>query len=267
MRSHDLLVLRSPSAIALISFIVPAHNEAYFLGQTLEALRAAATTVGRAFEIIVVDDDSTDATSDIAHSFGARVIPVTHRHIAATRNEGARAARGETLIFVDADTHITAELLSAALLALEKGAAGGGAAVRLYGTPNWHQRAFVRFLSWVFRWTKIAPGCFVFATRGAFEAAGGFDEGFYAAEDIAISRALALVGPFVILRQAALTSDRKMQTHGLGDHLILFRQYFRHGDDILRSREHLGLWYGERRDPKIGRGVLAGQAPVKPIDQ
>ena len=77
----------------MISFIVPAHNEQASLGRTLEAIHQAARVVGQPYEIIVVDDASTDATPEIAAQNNARVVSVNHRQIAATRNSGARRAR------------------------------------------------------------------------------------------------------------------------------------------------------------------------------
>jgi glycosyltransferase involved in cell wall biosynthesis len=110
----------------MISFVVPAHNEQSCLGRTLDAIHASARVVGEPYEIIVVDDASTDKTATVAREHGAHVIPVNHRQIAATRNAGARAATGDRLIFVDADTTINSRVVSAALRALHKGAAGGG---------------------------------------------------------------------------------------------------------------------------------------------
>ena len=95
---------------------------------------------------------------------------------------------------------------------------------------------------------RIAPGCFLFCTRAAFDAAGGFDERYYAAEDVALSRALARVGRFVILRQKVRTSDRKLRTHSVADHLRLIVRFAWRGTGLLKSRHDLGLWYGERRD-------------------
>jgi len=68
----------------MISFIVPAHNEQASLGRTLEAIHKAARAVGQPYEIIVVDDASTDATPEIAAQNNARVLSVNHRQIAAT---------------------------------------------------------------------------------------------------------------------------------------------------------------------------------------
>lgn len=68
-------------------------------------------TVGAKYEIIVVDDASTDATGAIATEEGARVTRVAYRQISATRNAGAKVARGEILFFVDADTIVNARVV------------------------------------------------------------------------------------------------------------------------------------------------------------
>src|SRR6185369_9111849 len=114
----------------MISFIVPAHNEQAQLGRTLQAIHGAAQAVSRQYEVIVVDDASADATSEIARQNNARVVSVNHRQIAATRNSGARAAQGERLFFVDADTTIHSRALGSALRAMDNGAAGGAAPTR-----------------------------------------------------------------------------------------------------------------------------------------
>ena len=78
-----------------ISFIVPAHNEAQLLGQTLTALHAAAHAADVSYEIVVADDSSTDRTAAIASAHGATVVHVAHRQIALTRCVGgARHAAG-----------------------------------------------------------------------------------------------------------------------------------------------------------------------------
>src|SRR4051812_43691613 len=114
----------------MISFIVPAHNEQACLSRTLTAIHESARVVGRPFEIIVVDDASTDSTAEIARRNNARVVSVDHRQIAATRNSGGRAALGERLFFVDADTTINPRVIAGALRKMEQGVAGGGALVR-----------------------------------------------------------------------------------------------------------------------------------------
>jgi glycosyltransferase involved in cell wall biosynthesis len=229
------------------SFILPAHDEAPLIGATLDAIHAAARACGIQYECLVVDDASTDDTAAVARAHGARVAAVAFRHIAATRNAGAAAALGTRLCFVDADTIIDATVLSAAMRALDDGAAGGGCAVRLAGQVSWPLRAFTAALMHVFRWQRIAPGCFIYCTRRAFDAAGGFDERYFAGEDVAFSRALATVGTMVVLRESVVTSDRKLRTFGVLDHFRLMLRFALGGRRILRSRDALALWYARRR--------------------
>ena len=101
----------------MISFIVPAYNEEHELSNTLTAIREAASGTTQPYEIIVVDDASTDATPQIASAAGAKVIPINRRQIAAARNAGARAAQGEYLFFVDADTRINRAHVSGGIAA------------------------------------------------------------------------------------------------------------------------------------------------------
>src|SRR5213596_1597602 len=117
----------------MISFIVPAYNEETELPCTLAAIRAAASGVAQPFEIIVVDDASTDATPEIAEQAGARVVSIHRRQIGAARNAGARAAQGEYLFFVDADTRINRAHVIDAIAAMDAGYAGGSARVAMDG--------------------------------------------------------------------------------------------------------------------------------------
>lgn len=231
----------------MLSIIIPAHDEARLIGATLEALREATMNLQMACEIIVVDDASTDGTGDIARRHGACVVRAELRHIAAVRNAGAQLAQGDALLFLDADTLVDAKVIDAAMAALRDGAAGGGAAVKFEGNVALHERMAANVFAFLFRLTRIAPGCFIFCTRDAFAAVGGFDERYYAGEDVAISRALSRHGRFVILRQAVFTSDRKLRTFSAAEHLRLVLRFAWRGRQVLRSRDALSLWYGGRR--------------------
>lgn len=234
-----------------VSFIVPAYDEEELLPRTLQALRAAEREVSDSVEIVVVDDASTDRTGEIARQAGARVVSVNHRQISRTRNAGARAARGRYLVFVDADTVVTARVVRSALIALRRGAVGGGSRLRFDGeVPRWG-----RVIQWsanhVYARAGLASGSFLFCTRESFERAGGFDEALYGAEEAAFSRALGKLGPFVSLRDEVVTSGRKLRAYSareiLGSLLRLAARPSR-----LRSPEapELAVWYGDRRtDP------------------
>lgn len=232
----------------VISFIVPAYNEERLLGATLDALHAAARAAGEPYELIVVDDASTDRTATIAADHGAALVSVAHRQIAATRNSGARQANGDWLIFVDADTIVNEAVVGAAIEALRGGAAGGGAAVEFDGTVPLYATLLLPVLVWSFRSAGLAAGCFLFCTRNAFAAAGGFDEAFYGAEELVMSRALKRHGRFVVLRQAVTTSGRKLRTHSVGEMLAVLARLALRGPRAVKQRQGMDLWYAERRE-------------------
>ncbi len=167
----------------MISFIVPAHNEQSCIGRALKAIHDAAREVGGPYEIIVVDDASTDATADIARRHQAKVVPVQHRQIAATRNSGARAAQGERLFFVDADTTINARVVASALRAMDQGAAGGGAPVWFEGRVPLYVRLFAFLPVIGVQLAGTTGGAFMFCARRAFVAAGGFNERLFWGEE------------------------------------------------------------------------------------
>jgi lipopolysaccharide/colanic/teichoic acid biosynthesis glycosyltransferase/GT2 family glycosyltransferase len=86
----------------MISVIIPAYNAEETLGACLEALESQTLPRNR-YEIMVVDDGSTDGTADVAGSYGVRMIRQANAGPAAARNRGAYEARGELLLFTDAD--------------------------------------------------------------------------------------------------------------------------------------------------------------------
>jgi glycosyltransferase involved in cell wall biosynthesis len=239
-------ITNEPSS--MLSFIVPAYNEETLLAATLEALHAAARAVGEAYEVVVVDDGSTDCTASIARRHGASLVSVAHRQIAATRNAGARAANGDWFIFVDADTIVDEAVVRATVDALRGGAVAGGAAVAFDGPVPLYARLLLPVLVRWFRLAGWAAGCYLFCTREAFVAVGGFDERFYGAEELVISRALKRQGRFVVLRRAVTTSGRKMRTHSVREMLTVIGRLALRGSRAVMQRQGMELWYAERRD-------------------
>jgi len=240
-----------------VSFIVPAYNEAQLLGRTLSSIEQAARALQLTFEMIVVDDASVDHTPEVARAHGARVVLVNHRQIAATRNAGAREATGDWLVFVDADTIIGEVVLRDAIAALRAGAVGGGCVVRFDGRVPRYGRMLIALVLPIYLALGLAAGCFLFCTRQAFDAAGGFDETLFAAEEVVLSRALRRLGRFVLLRASVVTSGRKLRAHSAREVLgTLLRLAFT-GPQALRQRAGLGLWYGPRRaDPPVRTSPL-----------
>jgi glycosyltransferase involved in cell wall biosynthesis len=236
----------------MISFVIPAYNEEQLLGRTLEALNAAARPLNEPFEIVVADDASTDRTAAIAAEHGARVVSVSHRQIAATRNAGARAASGNLLVFVDADTVVNEALLRAVVAAVGQGAIGGGCTLRFDGRLPLYAHVMLGVMLPFYRALGIACGCFLFCTRGAFDAVSGFNEGFYGAEELVMSRALHRQGRFVVLRESVTTSGRKLRAHSAREVLGLLGRLALSGPNSVQRRDGLEIWYGERRnDPEV----------------
>jgi len=203
------------------------------------------------YELVVADDGSTDRTAAVAEGHGARVVRVAHRQIAATRNSGARAATGELFIFVDADTIVSASVVRAAVDTLRRGAVGGGSAVEFDRGVPWYASVLMPIFAWCYRAVGLAAGCFLFCSRDAFVAVGGFDETFFGAEEIVMSRALRDLGPFVVLKQPVTTSGRKLRTHSVVEVLKLLARLALRGSRVVRQREGMELWYAKRRhDPR-----------------
>jgi glycosyltransferase involved in cell wall biosynthesis len=237
----------------MLSFVIAAHDEAALIGRTLAAVHGSARAAGEPYEVIVVDDASTDGTGTLAREYDARVVAVNFRRIAATRNAGARVAAGELLFFVDADTAVTARAVRAAVRALRGGAVGGGAAVRFDGPVPLYATILERVvLPVVLPLLKMAPGCFLFCTRRAYLAAGGFDEALAWSEEVAFGNRLKRQGRFVILRERVITSGRKVRAYSAWQMLQV-------GVRLARGRrEGLDYWYGPRRG--IGAEAEPGAA-------
>lgn len=232
----------------MISFIIPAHNEELYLGQTLTAVAESGRAAGEPYEIIVVDDASTDRTSEIAAAHGVKLVHVNNRQIAATRNAGAALASGDVLFFVDADTQINAQAVRQALQVLRDGAAGGGCVFRFDGVlPLWAKILYpvAVFLS---RRLRLVGGCCLFCTREVFQQVGGFNEKYFAAEEVAFIKALKGQGRFVVPRATVVTSGRKLRVYSFWRICGIAWNWMFRGPEFFQKREGLDIWYGERKE-------------------
>lgn len=204
------------------SLIIPAFNEAAALPDTLRSLREAVAECDAEVEIVVVDNNSTDGTPEVARAHGAdRVVFEAVNQIARARDAGAAAAAGRWLVFVDADTKLSAGLLDATLGVLRSGeAVAGGAVVAFDREVGVVPRGLLWLWNAISRWRRWAAGCYVFCSRDAFDAVGGFGTRDFAGEEVAFSRLVhrwskrtGRGGPerFVILAQPrVVTSARKI---------------------------------------------------------
>jgi glycosyltransferase involved in cell wall biosynthesis len=232
----------------MISFVVPAHNEEAWIGRCVAAIHGAAAVVGDPYEVIVVDDASTDATAQIAEEHGALVIRVDHRHISAVRNAGGRQVRGDILIFVDADTLVNAAVVKEVLDCVHAGAVGGGCMPRFEGrVPLWWRLSHPAFVG-AARILRLAGGACQFCTRVAFETTGGYSDEHFVAEDLVFIKALKQHGRVVILAEPVLTSGRSLRNQSFWTIARLLTRLVVIGPDGFRKREGLEAWYEPKRE-------------------
>lgn len=193
-----------------LSIVMPVLNEAARIAAALDALQVYRA---RGVEVIVADGGSGDATCDLARDRADRVVDAP-RGRASQMNAGAKAARGEVLLFLHADTHLPdhADKLATDGLAQSKRAWGrfdvgfdSGGLLRIVAlTMNARSRL-----------TSICTGDqAMFMTRAAFDKAGGFPA-IALMEDIALSARLKRLGKPLCLTARVTTSGRRWRDNGV----------------------------------------------------
>ena len=108
------------------SIIVPAFNEEAYLASTLDSIYASVEHLSARVDVIVVDNNSEDETAAVAWAKGATVVREPVQGISRARNTGGRHAKGDVLVFVDADAILPHTLLEAILGAMSDPACVGG---------------------------------------------------------------------------------------------------------------------------------------------
>lgn len=183
----------------MLSIIIPAFNEERYLPRLLASI---ARQDGLEMEVVVADAQSTDRTSDISRAAGASVclggLP------GAGRNRGAVTARGDQLLFLDADVVLSDQYFLKT--AVDEFNARGLDIATCEIDPLSDLRVD-RFMYWVYnryarataRFAPHAPGFFILVKRSLHEAIGGFDENIRYAEDEDYARRAATAGRFGIL--------------------------------------------------------------------
>jgi glycosyltransferase involved in cell wall biosynthesis len=240
-----------------VSVVLPAFNEEKLLPAALAAVKAAAsafTSRGWEWECVVCDNNSTDGTAAVARAGGATVVFEPVNQIGRARDAGARAATGEWLVFIDADSTPSAELFASIANRIAEGRAlGGGSTVELEpGTPR-----YARFVCGLWNlWSRLAgwaAGSCVWVEAAAFRAVGGFGTEYYAGEEVFLSRRLKSLARrsgrrFLILSDHPLrTSSRKLKLYTLTEAgRFFFRMLFTAGRAAKRP-DACHIWYDGRR--------------------
>lgn len=233
------------------SFIIPAYNEEMLLPATLEALNAIIEEIKEEFsgEIIVVDNNSTDNTANIAKQYQVKVVFEPENCIAKARNAGAKVAKGRFFIFVDADTTPDVKLVLKSLTLLDSGTiCGGGAKVKfdIDKMPLFANCALIWWESVTF-FVPLAAGSYLFCLAEAWSDIGGFYEKLYASEEVNFSYKLKKWGrkrnkKFILQKEYALTSARKIKWYAPA-HMFFFIMLNCLCPFLVRSRKLCYMWY------------------------
>lgn len=234
------------------SVVIPARNAATTLPACLRAL-SGQTAADRLIEVIVVDDGSTDATGQLARAAGAVALHLPGRGAAAARNLGARHARGEILLFTDADCEPAPDWVACMLAPFSDPEIVG-----VKGTYVTRQRELAaRFvqLEYEDRYRRMArlPQIDFIDTYSAgyrrvvFLRYGGFDESFPGAnvEDQEFSFRLAAAGQRMVFQPGAVVGHR---------HAASMRRY-------LAKKFRIGYWKVKVHVRHPGRVVSDSHTP------
>jgi glycosyltransferase involved in cell wall biosynthesis len=240
-----------------ITFIIPAFNEAKRIGGCLEALGQALQGAASAkfqAEIIVADNNSTDNTAELARASGAQIVFEPINQIARARNAGATLARGDWLVFLDADTLVGEGTLTEMYKLIASGRYVGGGTILRYDREPRCWKSFLwlanHILLPVLRWT---PGCFIFCRADAFRAIGGFDCTFFAGEDVELGKAMRRwgrargLGLGFIRRHPPVTSIRKIDLYGSREVFTLMIRWLLFPRRTGRDKSLLDIFYDGRR--------------------
>ena len=211
---------------ALVSIVIPTHNRWPMVGEAVESV--LAQTASR-YELIVVDDGSTDETPRRLRDYGARitVLAQSRRGVAAARNLGVRHASGSYLAFLDSD-----DLWHPRKLQRQLGFMEGNPAVEICQTDEIWIRNGVRVnprnkhrkpSGDIFRASLdlclVSPSA-VMMRRELFERAGGFDESLPVCEDydlwlrIARDTEIPLVPEALVTRRGGHADQLSRSTWG-----------------------------------------------------
>ncbi|MFB6341903.1 glycosyltransferase [Saccharicrinis sp. FJH62] len=246
-----------------ISVVIPAYNEADFLEETIlniqDRLNELLPEKGL-WEIIVCNNNSTDHTGEVAKRLGIQVVFEPVNQISRARNTGAHSAKGEWILFLDADTHPGMELMKNVLDIIRSGRyIGCGATLQITGGTKFNKLRLER-VNPIIRYLKLAAGSFLLCRRDLFEQTGGFSEDLFALEEIDFVFRLKRIGRRVN-KKFGVIYNHPVATSGRKDELTvssMFRLFFSNFMAILLFILHfilpsklnrslgarlLGYWY------------------------
>ena len=173
--------------MSFISFVIPAQNEARFIQRDVRSIHTYLK--GRQdYEVIVVDNASTDNTAALAAAEGAQVISVPYKTTPAkVRNIGVAQAKGDVLVFLDGDVYLTDQWIDrfeSLLLEITANKLVTGSTLDVDPDATWIAKAW--FGPLFDRQDQFVNGGHLIMSRALFDRIGGFDEALETGEDTEI---------------------------------------------------------------------------------
>ncbi|MFH1211241.1 MAG: glycosyltransferase [archaeon] len=188
----------------MISIIIPAYNEEKYIERTLQSIQKQRF---KEFETIVMCNGCTDRTGDVAKKYGSRVIKIKEKGVSKARNEGAKAAKYNKLVFLDADT-----LLSEDTLEKISKLKGIGVSRAAADSKKLKARIYLKLKNIQHRlWGSTG---LIFCDKEVFNKIGGFDENMTKGEVGKFVRAGKKIAQHHIADTYVYTSTRRYDKIG-----------------------------------------------------
>ncbi len=216
-----------------ISFVIPAYNEQAYIGGAIESVQKQQTVVSQ--EIIVVDNASTDNTVSVSKKYGVKIVSENRKGLTFVRQKGLEEAKGDFIVYMDADTRIPDNFTREALDYFEKHKDTVCASYNFYYydgrlIDNIFLLVFQSILPYVgyvldiFNKPEIIVGLIMVIKTSALKKAGGINENFvFYGEDAEIARTLYAQGKVKHLRYPYVaTSARRYKNRGTIKTLFLY---------------------------------------------
>ncbi len=222
----------------LVSIIIPTYCEGETIERCLQSIKQQRFQKGE-IETIIVDSDSPDDTKKAARKYTDKVMNIKSRGVSKARNIGAQEAKGEVLLFLDADTVLHPDFVAEAYASFSTPSTVciSGALIGLeslgildnlfksfhYGLVNKVAASSARLGFPLF--PTVCCAC----RKSIFHQVGGFDEGLAIAEDLDFSLKMGKAGKCMVNKEArAYTSLRRVRKNGrLRSYFIYFKNYFK----------------------------------------
>jgi rSAM/selenodomain-associated transferase 2 len=205
LRGGHIVMQATFTKHSLVSIIIPTLNEAAIIHD----LAASLSRLRGEFEVIVCDGGSSDATVEMARQCGLRVIAAP-RGRGQQMNAGAKSAKGDTLLFLHADTRLPEEALAFVADALADEKVCGGNFSLIFGGDTREARRLTRIYPFLRLGGMLYGDSAIFARRSVFDRLGGYRE-YPIFEDCDFYRRMRRLGRFVRLNVCATTSSRRFE--------------------------------------------------------